>query len=67
RVDPGDCLAVEDSNTGAKSAEAAGCLVLVVPHQVPVLGGERRVFRDSLTGLDVAGLRSLRGQGGVGY
>lgn len=60
-VDPGSCLAIEDSNTGAKSAVAAGCTVLVIPNHVPVLEGERRVFRDSLTGLDVAGLRSLVG------
>jgi len=58
-VDPTDCLAIEDSNTGAKSAEAAGCTVLVVPNHVPVLEGERRVFRDSLAGLDLAGLRQL--------
>ncbi len=49
-VDPGDCLAIEDSNTGARSAEAAGCTVLVVQNHVPVLPGERRVFRDSLVG-----------------
>jgi len=58
-LDPRDCLAIEDSNTGAKSAEAAGCTVLVVPNHVPVLEGERRVFRDSLVGLDLAGLRGL--------
>ncbi len=28
-VDPADCLAIEDSNTGARSAETAGCPVLV--------------------------------------
>ena len=50
-VDPRDCLAIEDSNTGARSAEAAGCTVLVVPNHVPVLPGERRVFADSLVGL----------------
>src|SRR5690349_12022374 len=49
-VDAHDCLAIEDSNTGAKSAEAAGCTVLVVPNHVPVLDGERRVFRDTLSG-----------------
>jgi HAD superfamily hydrolase (TIGR01509 family) len=49
-VDPADCLAIEDSNTGARSAEAAGCTVLVVQNHVPVLPGERRVFRDTLTG-----------------
>ena len=51
-----DCLAIEDSNTGATSAEAAGCTVLVVPNHVPVLEGERRVFIDSLAGLDTDSL-----------
>ena len=41
-VDAAYCLAVEDSNTGARSAEAAGCMVLVVPNHVPVLDGGRR-------------------------
>jgi HAD superfamily hydrolase (TIGR01509 family) len=50
---PSDCLAIEDSNTGAKSAEAAGCLVLVVENHVPVLPTERRVFADTLDGLDL--------------
>ena len=53
-----DCLAVEDSNTGARSAEGAGCTVLVVPNNVPVLDGERRVFVDSLSGLQAADLGS---------
>ena len=55
-VDPADCLAIEDSNTGARSAEAAGCRVLVVPNHVPVLPGDRRVFVESLEGIDVTGL-----------
>jgi HAD superfamily hydrolase (TIGR01509 family) len=59
-VDAGECLAIEDSNTGARSAEAAGCTVLVVPNHVPVLPGERRVFADSLAGLDAAHLQTLR-------
>ena len=58
-VDPGACLAIEDSNTGAKSAEAAGCAVLVVPNHVPVLDGERRVFRDSLLDVDPDDLGQL--------
>jgi HAD superfamily hydrolase (TIGR01509 family) len=58
-VPPEECLAIEDSNTGAKSAEAAGCLVLVVENHVPVLEGPRRVFRDSLEGLTVDDLRGL--------
>jgi HAD superfamily hydrolase (TIGR01509 family) len=48
-VPPARTLAIEDSNTGARSAESAGCTVLVVPNHVPVLAGERRIFRDSLT------------------
>jgi HAD superfamily hydrolase (TIGR01509 family) len=51
-VDPKRCLAIEDSNTGARSAEAAGCTVLVVPNHVPVLPGGRRVFADSLEAVD---------------
>jgi HAD superfamily hydrolase (TIGR01509 family) len=58
-VDPRECLAIEDSNTGAKSAEAAGCAVLVVPNHVPVLEGDRRVFLDSLVGVDLAALGRL--------
>lgn len=52
-------LAIEDSDTGARSAEAAGCTVLVVPHHVPVEPGERRVHRGTLEGLEVAALPSL--------
>ena len=58
-VPPAECLAIEDSNTGAKSAEEAGCLVLVVENHVPVLDGPRRVFRDSLAGLTVAELVAI--------
>jgi HAD superfamily hydrolase (TIGR01509 family) len=54
------CLAVEDSNTGAKSAEQAGCLVLVVENHVPVLEGPRRVFLDTLDGLTAKDLAELR-------
>jgi HAD superfamily hydrolase (TIGR01509 family) len=58
-VAPADCVAIEDSNTGAKSAEAAGCTVLVVPNHVPVLEGDRRVFVDSLVGVDLDRLEHL--------
>jgi HAD superfamily hydrolase (TIGR01509 family) len=50
-VDPADTLAIEDSNTGTRSAETAGCTVLVVPNHVPVLPGERRIFAESLAGM----------------
>ena len=58
-VPPEDCVAIEDSNTGAKSAEEAGCLVLVVENHVPVLEGPRRVFRDTLDGLTGEDLAAL--------
>ncbi|MFD1948728.1 HAD family phosphatase [Nocardioides aestuarii] len=60
RLGPGECLAIEDSNTGARSAESAGATVLVVPNHVPVLDGERRVFRDSLIGLAASDLGVLQ-------
>jgi HAD superfamily hydrolase (TIGR01509 family) len=59
RLAPEDCLAVEDSNTGARSAEASGATVLVVPNHVPVLDGPGRVFRDTLVGLRAEALSGL--------
>lgn len=55
-VDPADCLAVEDSPTGAAAADAAGCAVLVVPLDVDVPAGPRRIHRSSLVGLTAADL-----------
>lgn len=52
-------VAVEDSPTGVASAVAAGCTVLVVTSIVPVPPGERRIFRDTLTGLTVEELAAL--------
>ncbi|WP_256451408.1 HAD family hydrolase [Amycolatopsis sp. CA-230715] len=60
-VDPARCVAVEDSPPGTESAVAAGCTVLVVPNDVPVEPGERRVFRSSLAGVDVAAFGALLG------
>ena len=58
-VDPRDCLAIEDSSTGCRSAESAGCTVLAVPLHVAVEPGERRVFRSSLVGVRPADLALL--------
>ena len=55
-VDAGQCLAVEDSPTGAAAAEAAGCVVLVVPAEVAVPPAPSRVFRASLVGVTAADL-----------
>jgi beta-phosphoglucomutase-like phosphatase (HAD superfamily) len=63
-VDPARCVAVEDSPPGAESAAAAGCVVLVIPNDVPVDAGKRRVFRASLVGVDVATLADLAGNAG---
>jgi beta-phosphoglucomutase-like phosphatase (HAD superfamily) len=59
-LEPQDCVAIEDSNTGAKSAEAAGCAVLVVENHVPVLEGPGRVFRPTLVGLGPADVAAVR-------
>jgi HAD superfamily hydrolase (TIGR01509 family) len=59
-LDPRDCLAIEDSDTGARSAAAAGCTLVVVPHQVPVRAAPGRHFAESLSSVD---LRTLRGLG----
>ena len=58
-VDAADCLAIEDSGTGATSANAAGCHVLVVPHFVNVPDAPRRTQRASLERLRPDGLRDL--------
>jgi len=58
-VAPADCLAIEDSVTGAASADAAGCAVLVVPNDVEVPGGPRRRQLDSLSQLTVDDLRTI--------
>ncbi len=58
-VDPARCVAIEDSPTGVAAAVAAGCTVLVVPCDVEVEAGERRIFRDSLVGVDLDVLKTL--------
>jgi HAD superfamily hydrolase (TIGR01509 family) len=58
-LEPRDCLAIEDSVTGAASAEEAGCPVLVVPNDVEVPAGPRRRHVPSLAGIDAARLRRI--------
>lgn len=50
-VDPQRCLAIEDSPTGVAAASAAGCTVVVVPGELPVDPGDRRVLVESLVDL----------------
>lgn len=52
-LDPAHCLAIEDSVTGATSAEQAGCPVLVVPNDVEVPASPRRHHVSSLADVDL--------------
>lgn len=53
------CLAIEDSPAGLGSAEAAGCVVVAVPNQVPIAPAESRTIIPTLDGVGVADLREL--------
>lgn len=59
-IEPGDCVAIEDSPTGVASALAAGCATLGVPHVVPVAASSGLTLVDSLVGVGLADLRGLR-------
>jgi HAD superfamily hydrolase (TIGR01509 family) len=56
---PEECVAIEDSNTGATSAETAGCPVLVVENHVAVMAAPRRTFAATLTDVTVDLLAGL--------
>lgn len=58
-VDPTGCVAIEDSPTGAASAETAGCHVVVVPNHVPVEGSARRTLVQTLAGMGATSLFGL--------
>jgi HAD superfamily hydrolase (TIGR01509 family) len=52
-----DCIAIEDSPSGALSAERAGLPVLVVPSDAPVPAGAARTIVSSLVGQSPLSLR----------
>ncbi|MBD0837781.1 HAD-IA family hydrolase [Streptomyces sp. TRM68416] len=58
-VDPAACVAVEDTQTGISSAEAAGCAVLAVPSLAPVEAAPGRTVLDTLAGVTPDRLRAL--------
>ena len=58
-VDPARCLAIEDSPTGVASAEAAGCLVVAVPNQVPIPPADTRTIVPDLASLSLTELIAL--------
>lgn len=53
------CVAIEDSPTGVASAEAAGAIVVAVPHHVVIEPAPGRTLIDSLTSIDLATLDAL--------
>ena len=48
-VDPRDCVVLEDSATGARSGNAAGAVVVGIPHVVDIPAAPRRVTVPTLT------------------
>ncbi|MFJ3335649.1 HAD-IA family hydrolase [Streptomyces sp. NPDC086766] len=58
-VDPAACVAVEDTRTGVRSAEAAGCAVLAVPSLAPIEAAPGRTVRPSLAGVTPQELSAL--------
>ncbi len=58
-VDPGGCVAIEDSPAGVTSAEAAGCVVIAVPNQVPIPAAPTRTIIPDLAAVSVADLVEL--------
>lgn len=58
-VPPRASVAIEDSPLGIASAEAAGCVVLAVPSEVPLEPAPGRFLRASLEGIAVDDLATL--------
>ncbi len=58
-VDPRDCVALEDSPTGVRSATAAGVPTIAIPHVVPVPDIEGAVQVRSLAGVRATDLIDL--------
>jgi HAD superfamily hydrolase (TIGR01509 family) len=66
-VDPARCVAVEDTETGVSSAEAAGCAVLAVPSLAPIDAAPGRTVLASLVGVTPQGLRAMLTQAAASY
>ena len=59
-VSPRDCVALEDSPTGVRSAVTAGCQVIAIPHIVDVPAGRDHRQVKSLTDLRVDNLLATK-------
>jgi HAD superfamily hydrolase (TIGR01509 family) len=57
-AEPARCVAIEDSGTGADSAQAAGCHVVAVPNHVAVPAAPNRTLMPTLEGVRLADLES---------
>jgi HAD superfamily hydrolase (TIGR01509 family) len=53
------CVVLEDSETGCRSGNAAGALVVAIPHRVPIPPAPRRLLVNSLAELDAAAVAQL--------
>ncbi|MBI5087576.1 MAG: HAD family phosphatase [Actinobacteria bacterium] len=58
-VAPERCVAIEDSPTGVRSAVAAGCITIAVPHVVSVPDDLGHRVVDSLDGVTMAALSAF--------
>ena len=65
-VSPQDCVAIEDSPTGVRSAVAAGVPTLAVPHVVAVPEMAGAVHLDTLTGLTPSRVADLAARARAG-
>jgi HAD superfamily hydrolase (TIGR01509 family) len=59
RVEPGDCIAIEDSPTGVAAAMAAGCITVGIPHVVPLPAADGLRIVATLDGLGLEELVAL--------
>ena len=64
-VSPGDCVAIEDSPTGVRSAVSAGVPTVAVPHVVAVPETPGAVHLDGLSGLTPQRLSEVARQASV--
>ncbi|WP_053755981.1 HAD-IA family hydrolase [Streptomyces sp. AS58] len=58
-AEPAACVAIEDTETGVSSAEAAGCAVLAVPSLAPIAAAPGRIVRASLVGVTTRELNAM--------
>lgn len=65
-LEPGQCIALEDSVPGLASAEAAGTRAIGIPHLVPLQPAPGRILVPTLAGLDARGLEELSRPAGRG-